>query len=119
MITMKDIVREGHPALREKSKPVTMPPSEEDKELLNRMLTFLKNSQDEEIADKYELRSGVGLAAPRLGLNKQMIAIYFMDKNDKLYSYQLFNPKIIRPSVEKFYVSIGEGCRSVDLEVPG
>lgn len=119
MITMKDILREGHPALRKVAEEVSLPPSQEDIDLLNKMLTFLKNSQDEEVAEKYNLRSGVGLAAPQLGINKRLIAIHFEDKNGKLYSYQLINPKIISHSVEKACLAGGEGCLSVDRVVEG
>lgn len=119
MITMKDILREGHPALRKISKEVTLPPSQEDIDLLNKMMTFLKNSQDEEIAEKYQLRSGVGLAAPQLGVNKRLIAIHFEDRDGKLYSYTLINPKIISHSVQKAYLAAGEGCLSVDRHVEG
>ena len=55
MITMKDIVREGHPSLRRQAKD-PLPIGEEEKKLLNDMLEFLKNSQDEEMAQKYQLR---------------------------------------------------------------
>src|SRR5690625_1890137 len=99
MITMKDIVREGHPSLKEVAKDVPIPPVAEDVATLNNMLDFLKNSQDEELAEKYSLRGGVGLAAPQLGINKRMIAIHFTDDKDTLHSYQLINPKIISHSV--------------------
>lgn len=118
MLLMKDIVRDGHPALREKSKEVSLPPTEEDIQILNQMMTFIKNSQDEKIAEKYKLRSGVGLAAPQLGINKKLIVIHFTHK-DKLYSYQLINPKVISHSVEKAYLSGGEGCLSVDKPIDG
>lgn len=119
MIQMKDIVREGHPALRKVAKEVSLPPSETDIQTLNKMLTFLKNSQDEEISNKYQLRAGVGLAAPQLGINKRMVAIHFEDQNEKVYSYQLINPKIISHSAEKAYLNSGEGCLSVDRNVEG
>jgi len=118
MLLMEDIVRDGHPALRTKAAEVELPPSEDDINTLNKMLEFIKNSQDEEIAEKYELRSGVGLAAPQIGINKQMIVVHF-DYDDKLYSYQLFNPKIISHSVEKAFLSGGEGCLSVDEVIEG
>lgn len=118
MITMKDIVREGHPALRKRSKEIELPPTEEEIELLERMSEFLRNSQDEEIAEKYELRAGVGLAAPQLGINKRLIAIHF-DLDDKPYHYQLANPKIISHSIQKAYLKAGEGCLSVDRVVEG
>ncbi|MFD1018006.1 peptide deformylase [Thalassobacillus hwangdonensis] len=119
MITMDDIVREGHPVLREVAKEVELPPSDEDKKTLNEMLQYLKNSQDDEICSRYELRPGVGLAAPQIGLTKRMLAVHFTDFDDKLYSYGLFNPKIVSHSVEQSYLTSGEGCLSVDREVPG
>ncbi|WP_163536668.1 peptide deformylase [Gracilibacillus sp. YIM 98692] len=119
MITMKDIIREGNPILQQVAKEVPIPPSDEDKQTLQEMLTFLKNSQDEEIAEKYQLRAGVGLAAPQIGLSKRMIAVHFQDFNEVEYSYGLFNPKIVSHSIAKTYLSSGEGCLSVDREVPG
>lgn len=119
MLTMKDIVREGNPALREMADEVALPPSEEDSNLLNKMLTFLKNSQDEKTAEKYDLRPGVGLAAPQLGIKKRMLAVHFEEPNGKLYSYGLINPRIVSHSVEKAYLTGGEGCLSVDRQVDG
>lgn len=119
MLTMNDIIREGHPGLRQVAEDVVLPPSEKDKELLEEMLLFLKNSQDEEIAQKYNLRAGVGLAATQLGIKKRMIAVHFEDAKGKIYSHGLFNPKIISHSVEKGFLSSGEGCLSVDRNVEG
>ncbi|SIS38145.1 peptide deformylase [Salimicrobium flavidum] len=119
MITMDDIVREGHPALRKKAEPINLPPTEEEEQTLEDMLQFIKNSQDEEICDRYGLRPGVGLAAPQIDINKRMLAVHFTDLNEKEYSYGLFNPKIVSHSVEMTYLSTGEGCLSVDREVPG
>ncbi|GGE40835.1 peptide deformylase 2 [Pullulanibacillus camelliae] len=119
MITMDDIIREGNPILREVADEVPLPPSEEDRATLKKMLEFLINSQDEEIASKYNLRAGIGLAAPQIGLKKRMIALYLTDEKDQLHEYALFNPRIISHSVEETYLEGGEGCLSVDREVPG
>lgn len=119
MITMKNIVREGHPALRETANEVAVPPSKEDLKLLQDMLEFLENSQDEKMAEKYNLRPGVGLAAPQLGINKRLIAVLFEDLNGKQYRYGLINPKIVSHSVEKAYLTAGEGCLSVDRQIDG
>lgn len=113
MLTMEDVVRDGHPALRAKAEDVALPPSKEDFELLKKMRQFIINSQDEEIAEKYGLRAGVGIAAPQLGVTKKMFAAYF-EYDDKLYDYMLINPKIISHSVEQAYLPGGEGCLSVD-----
>lgn len=118
MLTMKDIVRDDQASLREKSQAVELPPTKETKDILNRMLEFIKNSQDEEIAEKYNLRAGVGIAAPQIGINKQLTVVHF-EYNDKLYSHKLINPKIISHSVEQTYLASGEGCLSVDEDYEG
>ncbi|GEL76037.1 peptide deformylase [Tenuibacillus multivorans] len=119
MIAMDQIIREGDPILRQKTEKVELPASEEDKETLSEMLQFVKNSQDDEMVKKYQLRPGVGLAAPQIGISKRMLAVHFTDFHDKSYSYGLFNPKILSHSVEKTYLQNGEGCLSVDRDVPG
>ncbi|TDQ42257.1 peptide deformylase [Aureibacillus halotolerans] len=119
MITMEHIVREGHPSLRNKAEAVSIPPSAEEKALMKDMQEFLTNSQDEELAESLGLRPGVGLAAPQLGVEKQMIAVLCVDDKDRDVEYGLFNPRIISHSVEKSYLPGGEGCLSVDREVPG
>lgn len=119
MLTMKDVIREGHPTLRMMAEEVSLPASEEDKKTLKDMLEFVINSQDPELAAKYELRPGIGIAAPQINVPKRMIAIHVTDEKDTLYSYALFNPKIVSHSVEKSYLTTGEGCLSVDRDVPG
>lgn len=119
MITMEDIVREGHPVLREVADEVSLPPTEEEQQTLEEMLQFIKNSQDDELAAQYDLRPGVGIAAPQINVSKRMLAVHFTDFDDKVYSYGLFNPRIVSHSVEKAYLSSGEGCLSVDRDVPG
>lgn len=116
---MKDIIRDGHPTLRLVAKEVKLPPTEEEKEILKNMLEYLVNSQDPEKAEKYGLRPGIGLAAPQINISKRMIAIHVTDDKGKLHSYALFNPKIISHSVEKTYLTSGEGCLSVDQPIPG
>lgn len=119
MITMDDIIRDGHPSLRKVAKEVTLPPSNEDKQILRSLLEYVINSQNKEISLKYGLRPGIGLAAPQINVLKRMIAVHVMDENDNLFSYALINPKIISHSVEQSYLTSGEGCLSVDDPVPG
>ncbi|MBC8922216.1 peptide deformylase, partial [Escherichia coli] len=107
MLTMDDIVREGHPALREVATEVTFPLSDEEKKLGRDMLEFLINSQDEELAEKYGLRGGVGIAAPQLAVTKRFLAIHVHDEKDRLYSYVLYNPKIRSHSVQQACLSGG------------
>jgi peptide deformylase len=115
---MKDIIRDGHPTLRQIAAKVSMPPSEEDKQTLKEMLEYVRNSQNPELASQYGLRPGIGLAAPQINVLKRMIAIHVTDSNE-LYSYALFNPKIISHSVQRSYLAAGEGCLSVDQPIPG
>lgn len=122
MLTMKDIVREGHPALRERASKMTFPLSKEEQQMALDMLEFLKNSQDEEIAKQYELRAGVGLAAPQLGVTKQMIALLLpgeYEDDEPILNDVWVNPRVMRQSVKQTALKDGEGCLSVDREVPG
>ncbi|KKK34359.1 peptide deformylase [Mesobacillus campisalis] len=119
MLTMDDIVRDGHPSLRTVAEPVQMPASDESHEILQEMLQYVINSQNPEIAKKYGLRPGIGLAAPQINVSKRMIAVHVHDDRDKLYSYGIFNPKIVSHSVERSYLKSGEGCLSVDEPFPG
>jgi peptide deformylase len=119
MIKMNDIVREGHPVLREKAIDVVLPASIEDKETLASLMEYVQHSQDPELSEKYGLRPGIGLAAPQIGIPKRMIAIHLKDEKGNQVSYALFNPKIVSHSVEKAFLTSGEGCLSVDRDVPG
>ncbi|EKH2238029.1 peptide deformylase [Staphylococcus pseudintermedius] len=120
MLTMKDIIRDGHPTLRQRAKEVEFPLTEEERQTLLDMQTFLKNSQDPEIAEKYQLRSGVGLAAPQINVPKRMFAVYLPDDGEgHSYDFAIVNPKIVSHSVQDAYLPTGEGCLSVDEDVPG
>jgi peptide deformylase len=119
MLLMDDIIRDGHPTLRKVAAEVSMPPSEEDREILKSLLEYVKNSQNPEIALQYGLRPGIGLAAPQINVSKRMIAVHLNDDKGNLYSYALYNPKIVSHSVEKTYLVSGEGCLSVDENIPG
>ncbi len=120
MLTMKNVIREGHITLTKKAKDVKIPLSDKDKKTLKEMMEFLENSQDEEIAEEYELRAGVGLAAPQINISKRMIAILSMDEKFEVeHKLLLVNPKIISHSIKKTYLDCGEGCLSVDREVEG
>lgn len=120
MLTMNDVIREGHETLRLRAEEVILPLSTEDKETLRLMMEFLENSQDPEISEEYELRPGVGIAAPQINISKRMIAIYTADENEeKLYKLLLVNPKIVSHSIQKSYLPGGEGCLSVDRDTEG
>lgn len=119
MLTMDDIVRDGHPVLRKVAEEVQLPPSQEDMAILESLIEYVKNSQDPDIAQRHGLRPGIGLAAPQINVSKRMIAVHVNDEKENLLSYALFNPKIISHSVERSYLAAGEGCLSVDESIPG
>ncbi|WP_341301781.1 peptide deformylase [Lysinibacillus sp. FSL H8-0500] len=119
MILMDDIVREGHPTLRIKTEEVKFPLTDETRQLAEDMLQYLINSQDPEIAEEYNLRSGIGLAANQVNSLQRMFALHLPDENGEQLSFVAINPKIVSHSVESTYLSAGEGCLSVDRNVPG
>lgn len=123
MITMNDIIREGHPTLRKVAEPVEFPLDEQTQTLAEDMLTFLKNSQNPEIAEEYNLRAGVGIAAPQVNVSKRFVAVHLPAANpendEPEFSNVLFNPRIISHSVQQTCLGDGEGCLSVDREVSG
>ena len=112
------IVKDSNPIMKQKSLPVSLPLSEEDKKTLDDMLEYLKLSQDDEYSKKHNIRPGIGMAAIQIGLLKRMFVIYYGEGED-LVQYQLVNPKIIEYSVRKCALRDGEGCLSVDGEHPG
>ncbi len=59
------------PILRDVAEEVSLPASEEDTTTLKEMIEFVINSQDPEMAEKYSLRPGIGLAAPQIGVSKK------------------------------------------------
>lgn len=125
MITMKDFIAEDDPILRKEAEAVSFPLDSETLELIEKMREFLKNSQDEEIANKHGLRPGVGLAAPQLGVSKQIFAVFLMEYDEEgnpiepIIDQVFINPKIISHSVQKAALREGEGCLSVPRNVDG
>lgn len=119
MLRMKDIIDEKDKRLRTISKEVEFPLSEEDKKHIQDMLEYLKNSQIEELSEKYDLRPGMGLSAIQLGIPKRYFVVVNEYDEGKFENYVIINPKIVSTSEEKIYVELGEGCLSVNREVDG
>ncbi|MDW0109367.1 peptide deformylase [Sporosarcina aquimarina] len=119
MILMSDIIREGHPTLRERSEEVKFPLSQNDKQLAADLLEYVINSQDDEIAEQHDLRAGIGLAAPQVNQPKRIFALHIEQEDEKDLSIIAINPRIVSHSVEQSYLPTGEGCLSVDREVEG
>ncbi|HHX79581.1 MAG TPA: peptide deformylase [Acholeplasmataceae bacterium] len=119
MLTYKDIIKEDDPRLRQKSEDVIIPLTEEDISLLEAMNEYLVVGYDEEKAEASGIRPGVGLSAVQLGVLKKIIVILAYNEKGQKFHYGFVNPKIISEAVETVYLPNGEGCLSVDREVPG
>ena len=95
MILMKNITRDGNPVLRKVAEPLTFPLSDHYKKLADDMMEYLINSQDPKIAEKHQLRAGVGLAAPQVGESVQMAALLVPDDEGNIIFKDTFvNPEI-------------------------
>ncbi len=123
MLKTCDIIDEKNKLLRQISKEVSFPLTEEDKENIRIMEEYLVNSQIEELAEKYDLRPGMGMSAVQIGVLKRYIVIVHevYDENDEPYfdKYIVINPKIVSNSTEMIYVEDGEGCLSINRETIG
>lgn len=120
MLLNKDIIMDGHPTLRLKAKPVDLPLSDEVFNTLKDMMEYIENSQDDEMVEKYGLRSSVGLAAPQINKSLKMFCMKTLDETFKvLHKYAVVNPKIISYSEATTYLPSGEGCLSVDEDTTG
>ena len=119
MLKTSDILDEKDKHLRAKNTDVEFPLKEETKKLINDMLEHLYYSQIEEYSEKYDLRPGMGLAAPQLGVNERFFVVCHEEYENKFKNYILINPKMISHSEELIYASEGEGCLSVNRDVEG
>ena len=120
LINNDTIIKDDNDLIRQKSSDVSLPISEEDKQLLLDMLKYVDDSTIEEIAQEKNLRPAVGISAIQLGIPKKLTAVILKDENGKkVYEYALVNPKIISNSIEKSYLTSGEGCLSVVDEREG
>ncbi len=105
-MAVREVLRMGHPVLRERAKPV--------EELGTRELLELVGDMKETMAAK----NGAGLAAPQIGVSRRVV-IFGVDQNPRYPDAEavpftvLVNPKIVLLTRE---VEEGwEGC----LSVPG
>ena len=105
-MAVREVLRMGHPALRERAKPVENFATPELRALL------------EDMKETMAARNGAGLAAPQIGVGQRMV-IFGVDHNPRYPDAEpvpftvLVNPKIVllTREVEEDW----EGC----LSVPG
>ena len=119
MFKKLNILDEKDKRLRLLSDEVTFPLSNEYKKTIQQIIDHLTYSQIEEYSKKYNLRPGMGLAFPQLGINKRIIVIVEEVDDGVFDNYVVINPKIVSNSVEMIAAEAGEGCLSVNREVEG
>ena len=119
MLKMNQILDEKDPKVRKENTDVTFPMDKNDIKIIDEMLDYLYNSQLEDVAEKLNLRPGMGLAAPQVGINKNFFVVCHEEEPGVFQDYVLINPKIISNSEELIYAETGEGCLSVNREVEG
>ena len=114
-----DILDEKDQRLRKVSVDATLPLSKEYKKIIKNIITELTYSQIEEYEKKYDLRPGMGLAFPQLGINERIIVIVHEVEDGVFDEYVVINPKIVSNSTEMIAAEAGEGCLSVNRDVDG
>lgn len=124
MLKTKDILDEKDKRLRLISKDVIFPLTDKDKKAIRDMIKYLHDSQIEELAEKYDLRPGMGMAAIQLGIQKRFFVVVHEvttedDLEQKFDTYIIINPKIVSHSEEEICADAGEGCLSVNRETEG
>ena len=119
MLRTRDILDEKDKRLRAKNTDMKFPLKDTEKKLIQDMLEHLYLSQIEEKAEEFDLRPGMGLAGPQIGVNKNFFVICHEEQEGIFKNYVLINPKLISHSEELIYSSGGEGCLSVNRDVEG
>lgn len=114
-----NILDEKDKRLRLISKDASFPLSDKYKDLIQHMIDELTYSQIEELAEKYDLRPGMGLAFPQVGINERIIVIVHEVEEGKFDNYVVINPVIVSTSSEMIAAEAGEGCLSVNRDVEG
>lgn len=80
-MAVKEIVVKGHPALKSKSVKV--------EKIDDEVLSIIQDLKD----TLYSTESGVGIAAPQIGINKRII---YIDLRDGSEGMALINPRIVK-----------------------
>ncbi len=114
-----NILDESDKRLHQRSEEVTFPLDDKTKKQIEDALVYLELSQDEEIAEKYNLRPGMGLSFCQIGIMKRIFVVS-EDYGDGTFGrYVVINPEMISHSEERIYVGEGEGCLSVNRPTTG
>ncbi|WP_308149351.1 MULTISPECIES: peptide deformylase [unclassified Spiroplasma] len=96
---------------------VVLPLTNNDKDIMKKMIDWVKASQDDEFNANNVIIEAIGIAAPQIGKNVNMYYILLPISNKDgtitYYEHALINPKIIGRSEQIAALKKGEGCLSV------
>ena len=112
-LSNENIIFDTDPRIRQSSANVPLPLNAEDKELMQALYQYVKDSLDDEMCEKRNLSPAVGIASIQVGIPKKLLAVVVPMEDGTMKEYALANPKIISKSVRKAYLPGGEGCLSV------
>ncbi|WP_253301482.1 peptide deformylase [Spiroplasma endosymbiont of Phyllotreta cruciferae] len=118
------LVFDDTPSIQQSSNNVSFPLSPENELVMQKLIDFVRYSQDLQKNDKQTIRPAVGLAAPQIGHNIKMYYIRIEDTDDetgtkKVIEHAMINPTIIGKSAQLACIEEGEGCLSVDGDKEG
>lgn len=96
--------------LRQQSKNVDLPLSQQDQKIAEMMIDYIDKSQEK----NSNVRTGIGIAAVQLGFLKRMfyVNIPASDLNPHFRDF-IINPEVLFESMTDASLSGGEGCLSV------
>ncbi|ALA97977.1 peptide deformylase [Spiroplasma kunkelii CR2-3x] len=124
-IPTKDwLVFDNTPSIRQPSIDVSLTLAPENELVMQKLIDFVRYSQDPQKNSGHTIIPAVGLAAPQIGHNIKMyyIRIEETDKetgDKKIIEHAMINPKIIGKSEQIACIKEGEGCLSVNGDKEG
>ncbi len=115
------LVKDNKKSIRIKSHNVQFPISNENKNIMEKLIYFVKYSQDKKKNINNEIIPAVGLAAPQIGKNINMYYVRLNKEvaNGKITEYALINSKIVGMVNQFVALESGEGCLSVSNNYEG
>jgi peptide deformylase len=105
-MAIREVLRMGHPVLREKAKPVESFATPELRALL------------EDMKDTMAARNGAGLAAPQIGVDRQLVIFGFQHNDRYPDAPPVPETVLVNPTVEPIGSDEEEGWEGC-LSVPG
>ena len=112
------LVFDDNEILHKPCEMVNFPLSNNEQEIIKKMIAYIDSCYQDKY-QKYGIQPGIALTANQMGLSKKIIYIHMNDELGQEKKYLIANPKIISESLQKVYISSGEGCLSVKNDYDG